>query len=88
MQGLAHSGLLQRGYELCCLREKHAQSDQRCHRRTVFQGVHNMWQFSSGEEHQKRGSGEKPLNQLVFIGKHLDRAGLVSSLTACQLSIA
>ena len=54
--------------------------------RTVFQGVHNMWQFSSGEDHQRRGQSGKPLNQLVFIGKNLDKASLVSSLTACQSS--
>jgi len=56
-----------------------------CLCRTVFQGVHNMWQFQSSEQgvRQPWKEGEKRLNQLVFIGRNLDRQELEDSLSAC-----
>lgn len=53
--------------------------------KTVFQGVHNMWQFSSSEEGvgQPWKEGERRINQLVFIGKNLDKHELEASLNSC-----
>lgn len=49
--------------------------------RTVFQGVHNMWQFGDSKQPQ----GTKKLNQMVFIGRELNRAELESAFTACLM---
>lgn len=55
--------------------------------KTVFQGVHNMWQFQSSEQGvgQPWKEGEKRVNQLVFIGRNLVKQELEASLASCFL---
>jgi hypothetical protein len=65
-----------------------------CHRppacRHVFQGVHMLVVFSSSAEGAGRpwAPGERRLNRVVFIGRHLDREGLNASFRACLASPA
>lgn len=53
--------------------------------RTVFQGVHNMWQFSKLDSEPLGDTDREQLhlNKLVFIGLNLDRESLTESLKAC-----
>ena len=46
----------------------------------VYQGVHMMFK---GEFTDTWAEGEKRVNRLIFIGKHLDRAELTKSFEAC-----
>ncbi|EFJ50805.1 hypothetical protein VOLCADRAFT_88693 [Volvox carteri f. nagariensis] len=51
----------------------------------VFQGVHMLMGFASSSEGVGKPwrDGEKRVNRIVFIGRHLDRKQLASSFTAC-----
>ncbi len=47
----------------------------------VFQGVHMLCNMAELEA--KWGAEEERVNQLVFIGRNLDRAELEAAVTAC-----
>lgn len=61
-----------------------------CCCRVVFQGVHQLLQFSSSAEGAGRPwqSGEKKYCKLVFIGKNLDRKELNDAFNACLVAAA
>lgn len=55
--------------------------------KTVFQGVHNMWQFGIAQGTQDlKQPGAKHLNQMVFIGKNLDKNELTAAFKACLIA--
>jgi G3E family GTPase len=62
----------------------------RLSRRFVFQGVHQLLQFSSSAEGAGRPwqAGEKKYCKLVFIGKNLNRKELNDAFNACLVSAA
>jgi len=51
-------------------------------KRFVFQGVHMLF---DGREDRAWGSGESRANDLVFIGRNLDRAALTRGFQACLI---
>jgi G3E family GTPase len=59
-------------------------------RRVVFQGVHQLLQFSSSAEGAGRPwqAGEKKYCKLVFIGKNLNRKELNDAFNACLVPAA
>ncbi len=56
-----------------------------CLHRYVFQGVHQMLQFSSSREGAGRPwkPDEHRVNKVVFIGKNLNRQELTDGFNAC-----
>ena len=54
--------------------------------RTVFQGVHNMWQFSPVEKSDANEDAFKSsVNKFVMIGRNLDRTEINREFKNCML---
>lgn len=54
--------------------------------RSVFQGVHNMWQFQPVEGSEElKSSTDNPTNKFVMIGRNLDKVEIKSAFKNCFL---